>query len=129
MSPATATEPAFRRPTEEDAVLLAREMFLADERVDMNTLAGRLGVSRATMHRWVHTREHLLDEVLGRLAGEFLEEALVHARENPDDAIPALALAIVRSTSGSEPLRGSSSASPSWRCGCCSATGPCAAPP
>lgn len=106
MSPATVTEPAFRRPTEEDAVVLAREMFLANERVDLNTLAGRLGVSRATMHRWVHTREHLLDAVLGRLAGEFLEEALVHARDHPDDAIPALALAIVHSTSGSDPLRG-----------------------
>ncbi len=98
--------PAFRRATEADAVTVARELFLADERVDMNTVAGRLGVSRATLHRWVHTREHLLDEVLGRLAGEFLEEALVHARENPDDAVPALALAIVHSTSGSDPLRG-----------------------
>lgn len=98
--------PAFRRPTEEDAVLLARELFLADERVDMNTLAGRLGVSRATLHRWVHTREHLLDEVLGRLAGEFLEEAYAAAHERPADAIPTLTLAIVRSTSGLEPLRG-----------------------
>lgn len=106
MTPATAAEPAFRRPTEEDAVLLAREMFLANERVDMNTLAGRLGVSRATMHRWVHTREHLLDEVLGRLAGEYLAEAYEQTRETPQDAIPTLTLAIVRSTSGLEPLRG-----------------------
>lgn len=106
MTGRTETLPAFRRPTEEDAVLLARELFLADERVDMNTLAGRLGVSRATLHRWVHTREHLLDEVLGRLAGEFLEEAYATAHEHPADAIPTLTLAIVHSTSGLEPLRG-----------------------
>ena len=98
--------PAFRRPTEEDAVLLARETFLADERVDLNTLAGRLGVSRATLHRWVHTREHLLDQVLGRLAGEFLADGLTQAREQPDDAVPALTRAIVGAPSGSAPLRG-----------------------
>jgi AcrR family transcriptional regulator len=98
--------PEFRRPTEADAVSVARELFLADERVDMNTVAGRLGVSRATLHRWVHTREHLLDEVLGHLAGEFLEDGIAHAREHPDDAVPALAHAIVRATSGSQPLRG-----------------------
>lgn len=98
--------PAFRRPTEEDAVVLAREMFLADERVDLNTLAGRLGVSRATLHRWVHTREHLLDEVLGRLADEFLADGLARARERPDDAVPELTRAIVSATSGSAPLRG-----------------------
>ena len=93
--------PDFRRATEADAVAVARDLFLADERVDMNTVAGRLGVSRATLHRWVHTRERLLDTVLGQLAGEFFEEGLTHAREHPDDAVPALAHALVR---GSEDL-------------------------
>ena len=106
-SPGTpAGLPGFRRATEADAVIVARDLFLADERVDMNTVAGRLGVSRATLHRWVHTREHLLDEVLGQLAGEFLEDGAAHAREHPDDAVAALAHAIVSATSGSPPLRG-----------------------
>ena len=98
--------PTFRRATRADAVAVAREIFLTDQRVDMNALAGRLGVSRATLHRWVHTREHLLDEVLGHLAGEFLEDGIAHAREHPDDAVAALAHAIVSATSGSRPLRG-----------------------
>ena len=98
--------PDFRRATEADAVTVARELFLADERVDMNTVAGRLGVSRATLHRWVHTREHLLDEVLGRLASEYFEDGLAHARKHPDDAVAALAHALVSATSGSKPLRG-----------------------
>jgi AcrR family transcriptional regulator len=105
-TPATDDRPAFRRATEADAVAVAREIFLADQRVDMNALAGRLGVSRATLHRWVHTREQLLDEVLGRLAGEFFEEGLERAREHPDDAVPALAHALVSATSASPPLRG-----------------------
>lgn len=100
------TAPAFRRPTEEDAVLLARETFLADERVDLNTLASRLGVSRATLHRWVRTREDLLDQVLGLLADEFLADGLERAREQPDDAVPTLTRTIVSATSGSAPLRG-----------------------
>lgn len=98
--------PAFRRATREDAVAVAREMFLADQRVDLNTLAGRLGVSRATLHRWVRTREHLLDEVLGILAGEFFEDGLIRARERPDDAIPVLTHAVVSATSAAPPLRG-----------------------
>jgi len=107
VSPPDATPaPAFRRATEADAVAVAREMFLADERVDMNTLAGRLGVSRATLHRWVHTREHLLDMVLGRLTDEFFEDGLAHARAHPEDAVAALAHALVSTTSGSAPLRG-----------------------
>ncbi len=103
LSPAT---PSFRRATEADALALAREMFLADERVDLNTLAGRLSVSRATLHRWVHTREKLLDHVLGQLAAEFFEEAAVRARAHPDDAVAELAHALVSATSGFAPLRG-----------------------
>jgi AcrR family transcriptional regulator len=103
MSPAPTS---FRRATEEDAVQLARETFLADERVDMNALAARLGISRATLHRWVHTRENLLDRVLGQLTDEFLADALTQARARPEDAIGALTLALVSATSGFPPLRG-----------------------
>lgn len=102
----TADLPAFRRATGADAVAVAREIFLTDQRVDMNTLAGQLGVSRATLHRWVNTREQLLDEVLGRLADEFFEEGLVRAREHPDDVVPALVHSLVSATSASPPLRG-----------------------
>jgi AcrR family transcriptional regulator len=102
----TAEDPVFRRATEADAVALARGVFLADERVDMNALAARLGVSRATLHRWVHTRENLLDRVLGKIADEFFEAGLERARRRPDDAVAELAHAVVSATSGSVPLRG-----------------------
>ena len=97
---------AFRRATEADALEVARETFLADERVDLNALAERLGVSRSTLHRWVHTREHLLDQVLGQLTDDFFAEGLVRAREHPDDAIAELARTLIGATSGFPPLRG-----------------------
>jgi AcrR family transcriptional regulator len=103
---ATQQPPAFRRATEEDAIALARETFLADERVDMNTLAGRLGISRATLHRWVHTRENLLDRVLGQLTDDFMADGLDQARRHPEDAVGTLALSVVRATAGSPGLRG-----------------------
>lgn len=64
----------IRRPTRADAVDLAQRTFLAGERVDMQVIAGRLSVSRATMHRWLGTRERLLDEVLGRITTEVLDD-------------------------------------------------------
>jgi len=52
------------RPTRADAFDLAREMFARGERVDMQVLAARLEVSRATLYRWTGDRERLLAEVL-----------------------------------------------------------------
>ena len=46
---------------------LARRTFLAGERIDMQTLARSLGVDRATLYRWVGSRERLLTEILWSL--------------------------------------------------------------
>jgi AcrR family transcriptional regulator len=79
--------PLFRRPTAEDALRLARETWLADERVDMRTLTAQLGVARTTLHRWVGTREALLDEILGELACEFYALARAEADGEGDELI------------------------------------------
>jgi hypothetical protein len=65
----------FRKPTPQDAFELGRATFVANERVDMQALTARLGVARTTLHRWVGTRESLLDRILGDLASEFWELA------------------------------------------------------
>jgi AcrR family transcriptional regulator len=95
----------FRRATAEDALVLAREMFLAGERVDLAALASRLGVSRATLHRWVGTRERLLDRVLGDVGGDLVEAALPAARAAGADAVPVLARTLVADVAGSEAMR------------------------
>lgn len=55
------------RPGALDAFLLARRRFQAGERVDMQALAAELGVNRATLYRWVGSRELLLCEVVWSL--------------------------------------------------------------
>jgi len=63
-----------------DALREARRLFLAGRRVDMSELAAALGISRATLYRWVGDREQLLGEILW----SFAEEGLKAAREYAD---------------------------------------------
>ena len=55
------------RPTALDAFRQARRTFLGGDRVDMQALARSLGVDRATLYRWVGSREQLLTEILWSL--------------------------------------------------------------
>jgi len=98
--------PVFRRATKEDAFDLARKTFLADERVDMQILASQLGIARATLHRWVQTRENLLDNVLAELTTEFFDLSRAQANGKPDDVIAKTITIIVNTTARFEPVRG-----------------------
>ncbi|TDV57813.1 QsdR family transcriptional regulator [Actinophytocola oryzae] len=55
------------RPTALDAFRQARRTFVAGARVDMRSLAGCLEVDRATLYRWVGSRDQLLTEILWSL--------------------------------------------------------------
>lgn len=55
------------RATVADAQRLARRTFLAGRRLDMGALSGELGVNRATLYRWVGSRDDLLLQVLWTL--------------------------------------------------------------
>jgi AcrR family transcriptional regulator len=56
-----------------DAFRAARRKFLRGERIDMQELAGELGVGRATLYRWVGSREQLIGEVLWALTESTFE--------------------------------------------------------
>jgi len=58
---------AAPRPTALDAFRRARRTFLAGGRVDMQSLARALSVDRATLYRWVGSRDQLLTEILWSL--------------------------------------------------------------
>lgn len=58
---AAAKQPR-KRP--EDAFDLACRKYRAGERIDMQELAAELGISRATLFRWVGNRDQLTAEVL-----------------------------------------------------------------
>ncbi|MGY1807684.1 QsdR family transcriptional regulator [Blastococcus sp. SYSU D00669] len=72
------------RPTALEAFKRARRTFLAGERVDMGLLARDLGVNRATLYRWVGSRDQLLVEVLWSLARRTFERLLA----DPATALP-----------------------------------------
>ena len=61
------------RPTALDAFRLARRKFLAAQRVEMSALADELGVNRATLYRWVGSRDQLLVEIIWSLAERTLQ--------------------------------------------------------
>ena len=83
------------RPDALAAFRAARRRFLSGERLDMGTLAAELGVSRATLFRWVGNRDQLLTEVIWSLTAPSLAEA---ARTAPGRGPRRLAAAIGRFT-------------------------------
>ncbi len=78
---------ATARPTALDAFRLARRSFLAGDRVDMQALARALNVDRATLYRWVGSREQLLSEILWSLIDPTvanLRKMYCHASQSAD---------------------------------------------
>lgn len=59
---------ADRRPDALTAFRIARRWFMSGQRIEMRELAAELGVNRATLFRWVGSRDDLLGEVLWSLA-------------------------------------------------------------
>jgi AcrR family transcriptional regulator len=75
------------RPDVEDALRVARETFLAAERVDMSALADDLGINRVTLYRWFGSRDRLLVEVVWSLATETLDDVVRGTRGHGSDRI------------------------------------------
>ena len=85
------------RPTALDAFRHARRIFLGGDRVDMQALARSLGVDRATLYRWVGSREQLLTEILWSL----IEPTIRKLRKDaggPADAGQSPAAAVITGT-------------------------------
>src|SRR5256885_1556822 len=52
--------------TREDVLALAMHRYLRGQRVDVQAIAGELGLGRTTIYRWFGSRDELLGEVLKR---------------------------------------------------------------
>lgn len=94
----------FRRPTREDAIALARERFLAGERVEMLTLSGELGIARATLYRWVGEREQLLEIVFSGLVLEWFAEVEPRAKGEGQERLLDVVRLFLEHAAASEPL-------------------------
>jgi AcrR family transcriptional regulator len=85
-----------------DAFSRARRMFLAGQRVDMGVLARDLGVNRATLYRWVGSRDQLLTEILWslmrRTADRLLEAETAAAPGRAARVIDGLIRAVIANT-------------------------------
>lgn len=92
-----------------DALREARRRFLKGERLDMGELATALGISRATLYRWVGDRDQLLGEVLWSFAEPGLEDARKYAdrtaKDNGVDWVVRFNAHFVRATASFEPIR------------------------
>lgn len=85
-----AGEPDVQRPTALDAFKLARADFLAGQRIDLGSIASRLGVSRVTLYRWVGTREQLLVEVIWSLTERTMDNLWERLEPMPGPRVPDL---------------------------------------
>jgi len=84
------------RPTAIDAFRRARRTFLDGQRLDMQALAAALGVNRATLYRWVGSRERLLCEVLWSLTARTVETRLGCLEPAAGSRVAPLMTAFVR---------------------------------
>ena len=73
-----------------DAFNEARRRFLKKQRVDMVELAGDLGVGRATLYRWVGSRDQLLGEILWSVTEKGINDAKAKAKGRGADWVMAI---------------------------------------
>jgi AcrR family transcriptional regulator len=83
------------RPSALDAFRQARRTFLAGDRVDMQALARTLNVDRATLYRWVGSREQLLAEVLWSLIDPTISRLRQRAATGDPSALSQSPAAVV----------------------------------
>ena len=91
--------------TREAALAVAKARFLAAERIDVQAIARELGLARATMHRWFHTRELLLGELLAELGEERLRVLRARVRGSGPQALLETFDAFNRELAASEGMR------------------------
>jgi AcrR family transcriptional regulator len=82
------------------------DAFAAGQRLDMRSLAGRLGVARATLYRRAGNREHLLDEVLWWRARRLLVDQIQASGSlTGTERLVAVIGGVVRAIATDRPLR------------------------
>jgi AcrR family transcriptional regulator len=88
-----------------DAFSAARRHFLRGGRLDMGRLAAELGIGRATLYRWVGSRERLLGEILWSLAELGLVEAETAATGRGPERLVRFYDRFLRLTAAHGPIR------------------------
>lgn len=80
LSMALADEAYQARVTPVDVFKLARQWWFEGRRLNLGALADEVGVSRATIFRWVGNRDLLLAEILWSMYSQTLDVAISEAK-------------------------------------------------
>src|SRR3984957_13733621 len=84
----------------------AVDTFVAGQRLDMRSLARRIGVARATLYRRVGNREQLLDQVLWWRARRLLaDQVRASAHLMGTDRLTAVIAGVLRGIGADRPVR------------------------
>jgi AcrR family transcriptional regulator len=94
-----------RGPTPLDALALARRRWVAGQRIEIGPLAAELGIGRATLFRWVGSRELLHGEVIASFFAEAVARARRDARGGGPARVTAMTRRLLHLLHGAEPLR------------------------
>lgn len=84
---------------------LAREQFLAGERVDLTVMAAELGLGRATIYRWFGSRDGVLGEVIVDELQLLLDRHRRRVRQRGARGLLEVFDRVNRALSRSQPLR------------------------
>lgn len=102
---ASSALPVIRRPRPRDALERAQMTFLAGERVEMGAIASELDISQATIYRWFGSRERLIEQVIDRIAQQFIASTKDEARGEGDARVLDFIRRFMDATVSLEPLR------------------------
>lgn len=102
------------RVTALDALALATQKWLAGERLDIGKLADELGVGRATVFRWVGSKEQLYGEVISAAFSQTLEWATRASTGQGARFLTEVTHNLLRALLASQPLRRFVSADPEF---------------
>jgi AcrR family transcriptional regulator len=104
-TPLTRRLAAPARATPQDLFALALDWWTKGDRFDIGRMAQELGVSRATVFRWVGTRELLYGEVISKLFESALAIARSEARGTGPELITDITQRLLHQIVADEPLR------------------------
>jgi AcrR family transcriptional regulator len=105
LSRALEAEEQPRKVAPLDVFKLARKKWLAGERIDIGKLATEVGVGRATVFRWVGSREDLYGEICSQLFTNQLERAQAAARGSGVDRLIDTMERLLHALGTAAPLR------------------------
>lgn len=111
---ALASGPPVTRVTAADAFELAVKKWSAGERLEIGPLAAELGISRATLFRWVGSRELFLGEVIWFLCEKLWKKARRQAKGTGADLIADTSYHIMLLILDAAPMRAFLSQDPEY---------------